>query len=954
MLKTCTTRHKKMQIDHTTTAVKNGYIIPSKAELPAIVHSAMNEPIVVTRSPEFPIYNLSAPVLGQSLPDDYLKGCIGKIDVINGTVELPDCAPRKKPRTYKKRTAPKKNQDNNALEVLADAAEELGKESLSASSRASDATIDIHDQLDIDNAHNELLELSCCTGFSDSKLKVRHIGFFTEMPLYRFSYLPTGEEKERSIELKLDEHFLVSLAAWICQEKGIVKRYVKFCPIAAIEAFIRASEDDCSADYKVSLKHVHNKYKAIYKENSTTDECLDSGSKKFIKYAQFVKRVNDKPFMEVTAILATYLQKCFSLEQARLIRVKGHGDQMLQIHAAFLSGTGIQDIVSADGLNLAVNPSIQAKIDISGTGRKQKKHAADGNKLANSTSHNYGMKSVISMAFGSGAILGSSTGKGTSIEFRQVDPQSLMGPYVNTLSIFDRGYYATHFMAKLLDYKQLFIVRVRDSCKYMVNRITDIDGNEIPVPPKTINPENKKLSAGLKKGNKMPKPGASDPAITKLLEQHGYLNLYLDAETYIPVEDITEDFDIYFDKPIKDGKQRRCRIQNLRLCAKYDKYRSHNSSRDGTTEDMNESYLYVVTNAKESMFACDVVCMLYSLRWKVEHGVKCLRQGSKVCKAHSRSAYTNQTLLNFAFIRYAMKSFVFTRAETSLPDKKLDEVTVAHISEHAKAADLGIVRAREIVTRGIKHVRNKRLERPHYKTCEPTAFIEDIKFTKGSTVKERVSNLLNDTQIQALRDSSDEVFKLLDLSAKEIDRIALDCFMFGTLSPELSKIMALDQAFRKIGRNTQFTQNILETHKEAIKHGIDPALAFAAPGYAVGLSMMSVHRDPLINRSLANSFNYIKLGIPCCSKKHDINALPQSNKPLFARTEEIIIENCKQSRLNIASFERRSDYRVVESMLFARRFKDRMPALINEAIYRVTQRVTQARLTVDVLVNLLS
>ena len=121
-----------MQIDHTTTAVKNGYIIPSKAELPAIVHSAMNEPIV-TRSPEFPIYNLSAPVLGQSLPDDYLKRCIGKIDVINGTVELPDCVPRKKSRTYKRRTAPKKNQDNNALEVLADAAEELGKESLSAS-----------------------------------------------------------------------------------------------------------------------------------------------------------------------------------------------------------------------------------------------------------------------------------------------------------------------------------------------------------------------------------------------------------------------------------------------------------------------------------------------------------------------------------------------------------------------------------------------------------------------------------------------------------------------------------------------------------------------------------------------------------------------------------------------------------------------------------------------------
>ena len=148
-----------MQIDHTTTAVKNGYIIPSKAELPAIVHSAMNEPIVVTRSPEFPIYNLSAPVLGQSLPDDYLKGCIGKIDFINGTVELPDCVPRKKSRTYKRRTAPKKNQDNNALEVLADAAEELGKESLSASSRASDATTDIHDQLDIDNAHNELLEL---------------------------------------------------------------------------------------------------------------------------------------------------------------------------------------------------------------------------------------------------------------------------------------------------------------------------------------------------------------------------------------------------------------------------------------------------------------------------------------------------------------------------------------------------------------------------------------------------------------------------------------------------------------------------------------------------------------------------------------------------------------------------------------------------------------------------
>ena len=104
---------------------------------------------------------------------------------------------------------------------------------------------------------------------------------------------------------------MVNLAAWICQEKAIVKRYVKFCPIAAIEAFIRASEDDCSADYKVSLKHIHNKYKAIYKENSTTDERLDSGSTEFIKYAQFVKRVNDKSFMEVTAHLSDIFAKVF-------------------------------------------------------------------------------------------------------------------------------------------------------------------------------------------------------------------------------------------------------------------------------------------------------------------------------------------------------------------------------------------------------------------------------------------------------------------------------------------------------------------------------------------------------------------------------------------------------------------------------------------------------------------
>ena len=47
-----------MQIDPITTAIRNGYLLPSKEELPAIIHSAMNEPIVVTRRPESPIHNL--------------------------------------------------------------------------------------------------------------------------------------------------------------------------------------------------------------------------------------------------------------------------------------------------------------------------------------------------------------------------------------------------------------------------------------------------------------------------------------------------------------------------------------------------------------------------------------------------------------------------------------------------------------------------------------------------------------------------------------------------------------------------------------------------------------------------------------------------------------------------------------------------------------------------------
>ena len=397
------------------------------------------------------------------------------------------------------------------------------------------------------------------TGFNDYNVKVEFVKEDdNNHSVYKFTV------NDESIELPINSCILSELAFFVSKRTNVVERFVSFDPIAVIETFISQLSYNCMIDGHVTAAALHSHMRWSYNSNFLP---ASPNGRNPVQYRNFVKRIGEPKFNETCTTLLSCVQQMLFIETQRLLNRHGSGDFRQSVMTQALDGTPYQILVACDGMHLPVHASIHEDYDVRSGGSYQAEGKSLSNRRANSSGRNFGLKSNISASVLDGSVPVFAIRKGSAIEAKQIHPEALRRIQNEFICIFDRAYHNTPFIARCVRDDIAFVIRVKDSCSYKVNMITDADGNEIPLPVTTVSQNNKRLSRAAQKGFKLPSIKVNDPKIRALVKKHKFLNLYVDATTYLPVADIpSEDLYLFDEEKKKGAKNRFCRVENLRVC----------------------------------------------------------------------------------------------------------------------------------------------------------------------------------------------------------------------------------------------------------------------------------------------------------------------------------------------------------------------------------------------------
>lgn len=374
------------------------------------------------------------------------------------------------------------------------------------------------------------------TGFNDYNVKVEFVKEDdNNHSVYKFTV------NDESIELPINSCILSELAFFVAKRTNVVERFVSFDPIAVIETFISQLSYNCMIDGHVTAAALHSHMRWSYSSNNLP---ASPNGRTPVQYRNFVKRLGEPKFNETCTTLLSCVQQMLFIETQRLLNRHGSGDFRQSVMTQALDGTPYQILVACDGMHLPVHASIHEDYDVRSAGLYQAEGKSLSNRRANSSGRNFGLKSNISASVLDGSVPVFAIGKGSAIEAKQIHPEALRRIQNEFICIFDRAYHSTHFIARCVKDGIAFVIRVKNSCSYKVNMITDADGNEIPLPVTTVSQNNKKLSRAAPNGFKLPGIKANDPKIRALVKKHKFLNIYVDATTYLAVAKIPSE-DLY-------------------------------------------------------------------------------------------------------------------------------------------------------------------------------------------------------------------------------------------------------------------------------------------------------------------------------------------------------------------------------------------------------------------------
>ena len=141
---------------------------------------------------------------------------------------------------------------------------------------------------------------------------------------------------------------------------------------------------------------------------------------------------------------------------------------------------GVDDFILHDGITNVVNNETGLHYDCKGNGSYQTANKSQGNKRYNSSGRNSHTKDHCALSLPTKCPVNNTITKGTAGEAMNVDSKAL-AMLGKICLIMDRGYRSIVHLMLAQFYGHYFIARELTNCNFVIMKVRDLHGNEIPV-----------------------------------------------------------------------------------------------------------------------------------------------------------------------------------------------------------------------------------------------------------------------------------------------------------------------------------------------------------------------------------------------------------------------------------------------------------------------------------------
>lgn len=535
---------------------------------------------------------------------------------------------------------------------------------------------------------------------------------------------------------------------------------------------------------------------------------------------------------------------------------------------------GVADFILHDGITNVVNNETGLHYDCKGSGSYQTANKSQGNKRFNSSGRNSHTKDHCAVSLTTKCPVNNTITKGTAGEAMNVDSYALT-KLGKICLIMDRGYRSIVHLMLAQFYGHYFIARELTTCNYIIMKVRDLHGNEIP-----------ELTEQLQFKS------VKSPEAQKAIEEHGILDFTVFASRYVEINTIPDLIDHLIDKArYKKQHRRRACMGRARIIAatrdwkhkddhrliieclsrpeldldvdyddtnmntapfrnKGDDSKENTETADAAaaaevkSKSSSDKIMYLVTNLSRSQASALDVRLLYILRWVIELFAKTEKQNYSLQKTNARHPNTVVNLQIASLILGALNSFEICKAGGFISNEDA-AYDIEHLLIHQFAASQGITREYVELNSflgALKKLSNNETPKNSYNPLAalPKA-LQEVARQEQQNFKGTVFFRAED--FRALQNSRSKNLGILNLSAYARD-LLLRSALHGD-AYALEQFSKFDKAMSRLGyKNIQSAMVIREVQEDCQRYDIPIDLAITKPKAPPQISLLQAASLP--------------------------------------------------------------------------------------------------------------
>ena len=739
-------------------------------------------------------------------------------------------------------------------------------------------------------------------GFNNDDVKI-DIGSRQENGLYTI-ILDNEEYKDVSFEDLLASPFINRLF----QQFVTAPNMYLFDPVDLLFSLLQGAALGYRDDRPLAIKIV-------------TDYCLGDSSARNLR--DWLTKDHFTKFYRVFASVVTQVIYSENKHNAQ----HNSNDALTRDYYKLAEKIGVDDFVCHDGITTVVNNSVGLTHECKGNGSYQKNNKSEGNRKYNSKGRNSHTK--IHCAFSLLAMLAicCTITEGCAGEAMNVDSKALTNVGKICL-IMDRGYRSILHLMLADYYGHYFLAREHTNCAYVIVKVYDHKGKEIPHLTNLLNDKS-----------------VTSPAAKKAIAEYGVLDFSVVAYRYVGVNTIPEEVDHMVDKATrKDQNQRRAIMGLKRLVAVSKSWKHRNDhelireclshpdfdvyeedeeidvapylkhrkqSKNNTENDQvpidegslaSDEIMYLITNLPRDKANALDIRKLYLLRWTIELFAKIEKQNYSLQRNNSRNANSTINLQTSSLILGAINSYLAIKAGCFI--NKSDSVyDITHFLNHLVAANLGVTRQfTELFSLfGVfKKLRNDESPKKAYNPC---AFMPKSKLRQALEESDGQVDraFFRAEDYRALQKSNHEGLCILDFSHKAIRELLFNAVEGNEACIDL--LDKFDKAMNQLGYPSVNTKGVIEEVRSLCEaHNIPIAMALIKPKTPAQISFLSAASSPYMGQLLQDL------------RKQNSTYSKETNAKignLFENAAKRITKTSIATHISLRAFENMKDMRLI-------------------------------------------